>query len=406
MNAAKLKSLTTSQEERLVEFREEWRAIGLSCEPADFKTGDEIITSFYARLGKPAPIIMHFSSPAMCELAVNFVFGVLKEPKAIYSQLGSQLRSQLGSQLHSQLHSQLYSQLHSQLDSQLYSQLHSQLYSQLDSQLDSQLYSQLHSQLDSQLRSQLHSQLYSQLHSQLYSQLHSQLYSQLGSQLRSQLGNLKSYFLSNRWGSGHWCAWEAFYLFGHEIGVKYKAEDIALLLEWGRLSQSIGWWAPWDGICFVSDRPREVHFDVERRLHNETGMAVRYSDGWGCFAWRGTSIPGEWITDRKALDAKTAITWANLEQRRIACSDIVGWAKILKELDAKTIDEDGDPLIGTLVEVTLPDLPQPARFCRVLCGTGREFAVGVPREVNTALEAQAWFQNKPLKEFTRPEIRT
>jgi len=366
MTAAKIKSLTASQEERLVEFREEWRAIGLSCKPADFKTGDEIITSFYARLGKPAPLILHFSSPAMCELAVNFVFDVLKEPAQLYSQLNLQLRTQL------------YTQLNLQLRAQLGAQLDSQLYTQLYSQLDSQLYSQLRAQLDSQLRTQLY----------------------------SQLDKLKPYFLSNRWGSGHWCAWEAYYLFGHEIGVKYKAEDIALLLEWGRLSQSIGWWAPWDGICFVSDRPREVHFDVERRLHNETGMAVRYSDGWGCFAWRGTSIPGEWITDRKALDAKTAITWANLEQRRIACSDIVGWAKILKELDAKTIDEDGDPLIGTLVEVTLPGLPQPARFCRVLCGTGREFAVGVPREVNTALEAQAWFQNKPLKEFTRPEIRT
>ena len=152
----KIKKLTPEQEKRLVEFREEWLNIGLCCAPADFETGDEVIKGFYKRLGKNEPVILHFSSPAMCELAVNFVFAAL-------AGRPGQLRSQLRSQLYSQLRSQLRSQLDSQLRSQLRSQLDSQLDSQLRSQLDSQLGSQLHSQLRSQLGSQLHSQLYSQL---------------------------------------------------------------------------------------------------------------------------------------------------------------------------------------------------------------------------------------------------
>jgi hypothetical protein len=47
-----------------------------------------------------------------------------------------------------------------------------------------------------------------------------------------------------------------------------------------------------------------------------------------------------------------------------------------------------------------------AGFLRVLCGTGREFAVGVPREVKTALEGQAWIQNRPLQDFVKPEVRS
>src|SRR5581483_8306349 len=129
----KITKLTAAQERRLVEFREEWRRIGLSCEPANFAEGDEVIRGFYRRLGKPEPIIFHFSSPAMCELVVNFIFALLnKEPKQLRSQLGSQLDSQLDSQLRSQLSSQVGSQLDSQLGSQLYSQLDSQLRSQLD----------------------------------------------------------------------------------------------------------------------------------------------------------------------------------------------------------------------------------------------------------------------------------
>ena len=296
--------LTPVQEGRLVEFREEWRKVGLCCDPADFETGDDVIRGFYRRLNKPDPIILHFSSPAMCELAVNFVFHVLKD-----SQLDSQLHSKLDSQLYSQLGSQLYSQLGSQLHSQLYSQLGSQLYSQLDSQL----------------------------RSQLDSQLHSQLYSQLGSQLYSQLDKLRPYFLNNRWGSQHWCAWEAFYLFGHEIGVEYSAEDIALLREWARLSKSIGWWAPWDGICFVSDRPRHVSFDAARRLHSETGMAVEYSDGWGVHAWHGLRVPAEFINDRDKITFKQIQEEGNLELRRVL-RDLYGRDRYLADIGAVEVN--------------------------------------------------------------------
>ena len=157
---------------------------------------------------------------------------------------------------------------------------------------------------------------------------------------------------------------------------------------------------------YVSVVPSVVLVDEQRRLHCESGPAFVWLDGIEDYYWRGTNIPKEWITDKASLTAKDALTWQNLEQRRVACSDIVGWSRILAELDAKTIDEDGDPLIGTLVEARLPDLATPARFCRVMCGTGREFAVGVPPTINTALAAQAWMQGRDLKSFIKPEIRT
>ncbi|RWE46794.1 MAG: hypothetical protein EOS79_11430 [Mesorhizobium sp.] len=145
--------------------------------------------------------------------------------------------------------------------------------------------------------------------------------------------------------------------------------------------------------------------DDQNRLHCEDGPAIEYRDGFAIHAWHGTRIPAEWMTDKASLTAKVALTWQNIEQRRAAI-EIVGWARILRELKAKVIDADGDPQIGTLVEVQLPDLDRPARFCRVTCGTGREFAVGVPPETETALAAQAWMQGVPLVDFTRPEIRT
>lgn len=194
-------------------------------------------------------------------------------------------------------------------------------------------------------------------------------------------------------------SWLAFF---RRVANLPNTEKIEPLL---RIAESCGWCWFFGGAAIVTDRPRVLHRDDENRLHCENGPAIEYRDGFGIYAWHGTRIPKEWIEDKSSITAKIALTWGNIEQRRVAC-EIVGWAKILRELDAKVIDADGDPLIGTLIEVRLPDLDTPARFCRVQCGTGREFAIGVPPDIKTALAAQAWMAGLQPHEFTKPEIRT
>ena len=137
---------------------------------------------------------------------------------------------------------------------------------------------------------------------------------------------------------------------------------------------------------------------------NPDGPAIRYRDGYSVYAWHGVRIPAEWIEQKNKLTAKTALTWQNIEQRRAAC-EILGWAKILKELDSKVVDEDGDPEIGTLLEVDIPEIGR-EKFLRVLCGTKREFALPVPPEMKTALEANAWTFGFDSKDFIKPEVRT
>ena len=90
--------------------------------------------------------------------------------------------------------------------------------------------------------------------------------------------------------------------------------------------------------------------------------------------------------------------------RRAAC-EIIGSARILKELKAKTINRDNDPEIGELVEVNLPDAGR-ERFIRVRCGTGREFAIPVPPTIKTALEGNCWTYNLPLELMKLKENRT
>jgi len=106
------------------------------------------------------------------------------------------------------------------------------------------------------------------------------------------------------------------------------------------------WITPIEVICV--EQPC-LHIS-ENRLHREDGPAVYWPSGESYYFWRGVQVPGEWISDKKSLTASLALTWDNIEQRRCAC-EIIGWARILAELDATVIDHDDDPHVGDLVEV-------------------------------------------------------
>jgi hypothetical protein len=107
---------------------------------------------------------------------------------------------------------------------------------------------------------------------------------------------------------------------------------------------------------------------------------------------------------RKSDHAEQALTWENMEQRRAAC-EILGWATILKQLDGRTINKDADPQVGELIEVEIPEVGR-ERFLKVLCGTGREFALPVPPNMTTALEANCWTYGIEPDALRNLEVRT
>jgi hypothetical protein len=169
------------------------------------------------------------------------------------------------------------------------------------------------------------------------------------------------------------------------------------------LVSSCGWTWWHQNVLVISDRPSLIKRDAEGRLHCENGPSIAYRDGWSLHHWHGVSIPAEWVTG-KPPSAKEALTWKNVEQRR-AAAEIVGWAKILHQLKARVIDEDGDAEIGTLLEANIPDSGK-ERFLRVRCGTGREFALPVDRSCKTAAEANLWTFGLENDRSFLPEVRT
>ena len=199
----------------------------------------------------------------------------------------------------------------------------------------------------------------------------------------------------------HEAAWLSFYdYFNNVCNLKRLTEPLSNMM---LLAKSAGWVLPHEHICWVSERHNILHRDDRGLLHCENGPALAYPDGWSIYAWHGTHIPKSWITNKSQLTAEMALTCENVEQRRAAC-EILGWESILQLLNASVIDADSDPQIGTLVEVSIPGIGR-ERFLRVTCGTGRKFALPVPSNMRTAIEANAWTWNLTPEKYN-PEIRT
>jgi hypothetical protein len=197
--------------------------------------------------------------------------------------------------------------------------------------------------------------------------------------------------------------WIAFYKFMEEIGVEYDKELSEKLDILHQISTECEWWFPYEDVVVVSQRPTEVHLNENSVLHNQTGPAVLYADGFSIYSWNGVSVPEEWIENPESLDAHTILTWENTEQRRVGC-EIIGWNKILNSLDATIINKDDDPKIGTLYQAEFEGNQE--KFLQVLCGTGRTFVLPVPPTMTTALEANAWTFGFDVNDFIPPQIAT
>jgi hypothetical protein len=196
-------------------------------------------------------------------------------------------------------------------------------------------------------------------------------------------------------------SWLSFYKYFIEV-VGLDLEKITGVLE---LTNYTGWYNVYEDVVVFQHRPEFIKMDDNSRLHCENGPAIRYRDGYSLYSWHGTRIPSEWIENKASLTPEIALTWSNIEQRRCA-AEILGWDNVIRQLNHVVIDEDGDPEIGTLIEVDIPEIGR-EKFLRVKCGTGRMFCIPVPPDMKTAIEAQAWTWDLTVEDFgVGPEIRT
>ena len=350
-------------------------ADGLRCEPADRPRAEAGLRTIYrcAGLNPNVPIIW-VESPLEGALASSIAAATLRssDDTAVYSAVDSAIHSAIDSAVNLAVNLAVRLAVNLTVHSAVNLAVESAIGSAIGSAVDSAAHAAVYSTVDSAI--------------------HSAIDSAIGRRLSWHA----------RRGGQFWIYWPAYVETIMKLGVDHSS-FVALRAE-ADVCRSAGWYWPNANFIMISERPRAIRRDAEGRLHSENGPAIDYGETFRLYSWHGTSIPAAWIEQKSQLSPDVALTWENIEQRR-AAQQIIGWDKILNELQATKIDANPDPEIGTLYRVELPDVG-PTKILRVRCGTGRVFAMPVPMSIRSARHAQAWMVGQRTKDWKKPEVRT
>jgi hypothetical protein len=205
----------------------------------------------------------------------------------------------------------------------------------------------------------------------------------------------------------HDAGWLSFYDY---FRVECNLEVCNKLLPLMQMAECAGWFAPFEGICIMSDNPVECHTILNERghhiLHKDGGPAVRYGDGYAVYSLNGTRV-SQHIAETPAdvLDPVMIQTEENADVRREIIRKI-GIKRTIEKLGAETIDT---ATIGghdyELVLLSVRDVKRP--YLKMSDPTTSEFYIeGIKPGITTVKGALAWREGEDEEAYELPVART
>jgi hypothetical protein len=151
-------------------------------------------------------------------------------------------------------------------------------------------------------------------------------------------------------------------------------------------------------VVFVSSCPYEVHQEINKRLHNIDGPAIRFKDGYDVYAIHGRILPS-WIWEKKNTITKEMFISEKNSEIRAAMYSILGEKRMMEILDAKEIDKQVIQHLNDEVEIvklfkTNEIFPEtgnnPLAWVKFTCpSTGTDYLISCEPGFTNAKEAVA-----------------
>ena len=155
--------------------------------------------------------------------------------------------------------------------------------------------------------------------------------------------------------------------------------------------EEAGWWWAFEPLCVIAAPPLQIAVDSQGRLHNESGPALVFQDGWSLYCLHGVNVPANAILAPHTITVDQIDQQMNIECCR-ALIECYGLGRYLTNSGAVEIHRDSygilyrrqtgarEPLVAVKV---VNSTPEPD-------GSYREYFIRVPPAVTTAHEAVAW----------------
>lgn len=380
-------SLTPRQAALLPGVVESWRKIALATERVDPASARRAVRALYRAAGLPEPrAVICLTSPIACLIARAILVRLLRHtrrrfPSFYFSFYDRDLHEHLCEDLDEPFSIQVWRATWKQLQEQIGEPQWRPLVAQLSDVIEvvhclgdrirrfvpDPLSGQLTPQLGQQLTTATLFTLWREVDTSVQGPIDAQIRSDFWRDIDRRKEGRPGAFLRREW----WLnAWQyprliggqeaprlALHDFAEHAGVQYDAKSKRQLEAFKAYARSCGWLYSFDSIAFVSDRPSEIHFDAEHRLHHETDAAVRYCDGWSVYVWHGTNVPS-WLIEERASITPTMIDELPDARVRQAALEIYSYGRYLSACKANLIAADelhGQP--RRLLEVLVGGFP-------------------------------------------------
>jgi hypothetical protein len=412
--------LTSREHERKLEQTADfWRSVCVTCQPADVPTARAAVALAYKCGGLPPPAVtLMLGSPRAADTAIRLLKSNIEWPEdlnafqrsvwdTVWQASVRQIEAHMGAAKWAEIRGRIKKQAATEIESKYGQYIEKQVRAIFAERLGIEVWRYLRRiagepRIDS-LRVELEHRVKQGVAKQLSENERDKLYQVLVPSLRQQFwpsiveplrlaiaannGILQS---RQNWDCSyglHDADWIAYYDSLERIGVP-GLEPLAGIKQ---LAKSCGWWWPYDGICFLTERPAELHRDNRGRLHHESSMAIRYPDGWGLYAWNGILVPEDVIVLDEPITIDRVNAEPNAEIRRVLIERI-GLDNFLRAGNCIKLHNDET---GTLYRMNVPG-DEPILVVQVINrtpepdGSYNEYFLRVPPTINRARQGVAW----------------
>lgn len=364
----KVGKLTPEQEDILVDYRARWMEVGLSTGPLDFEAAKAAIIESYEAVNLPLPIYwIRFKSPLAC--AVGQALVKTEGYKWFWNNVDTQYSKVKNEATKERRMVRACKYLDEHLDfgmgtgrdngRNVWNYVTDCVVQVLDGMLD-EVFKVAQTKRDAM-------GLWNYIRRTLGSNVSDQVY------------------------GCHDASWLGFYDFFRK---ECDLDKIGPLDGLVKLAEYCGWWAPYERVVFMQDKPVEIHVDGDV-LHNEHGPAVRYSDNFCVWCVSGVRVPEQVVMHGETQTLQDISDESNIEVRRVRIERFAGrgtdrtdgWRRYLTESKAKVVDKRTND-----TEVTEEVLLRTENETVLLatCKTGRIFAIEVDPETKTCEQAQSY----------------
>jgi len=170
-------------------------------------------------------------------------------------------------------------------------------------------------------------------------QVGAQVRAQVRAQVWDQVGDQKIDFMPAALFGQHDAGWVAWVVAAVAIGVKLRSDTADTFRIFLDLCQSCMWAYAFRGAVIACDRPAAIHRDKIGRLHNTSGPAMAFRDGWTIHAVHGVRVPGWIIEQPSRITVATIESEQNSEIKRVMIERF-GWDRYAQESGAEVVDHD------------------------------------------------------------------